>query len=308
MKFSLDHLVPFIYIPQRIDAYLAKVLEGKFSREEIKTALDEKKIRMNGQPVKPRGLVREGDRIQADLEPKPAFEMKAENISLKIHYEDDAILVVEKPAGMVVHPGAGNKHGTLVHALLGRGGDLSSLGGKERPGIVHRLDKDTSGILLVAKNNAAHKALQSQFMSRSLSKTYTALVNGQIEFEEGRVLESIGHDPKVRHKMMVSSHEKAREAESYYHVVKRFRYSTLIEVRIVTGRTHQIRVHMAHLGHPVVGDMIYGNGKPGDRLCLHASKIEFLHPRTEELMKFESEIPKEMAEVIQKAEKEKGLQ
>ncbi len=307
MSYSLDHTVPFIYVPQRIDSYLAKTLEGRFTREEIKSALDEQKILLNGAPVKPRGLVKEGDRIQADLVPRPAFEMKGENISVKIHYEDDSLLVVEKPAGMVVHPGAGNKEGTLVHALLGRGGGLSSLGGKERPGIVHRLDKETSGILLVAKNNAAHKALQAQFAARSLSKTYTALVKGAIEFEEGRVLEPIGHDPKVRHKMMVSRHEKAREAESYYHVVRRFRYSTLLEVRIVTGRTHQIRVHMLHLGHPVVGDMIYGSGKPGDRLCLHASKIEFLHPKSGKLMKFESPIPEAMAEVIEKAAREESL-
>ena len=302
MSFSFEHVVPAIYVSQRLDAYLSKVLEGKFSREEIKAGIVEKKVLLNGKPAKPSSPVQQGDRIQASLSARPAVGLEGEDIALKIHFEDDSIVVVEKPAGMVVHPGAGNRKGTLVNALLGRGGALSSLGGVERPGIVHRLDKETSGILLTAKNNAAHRALQSQFASRSLSKTYTTLVKGPIEFEEGRVLEPIGHDPKIRHKMAVSSHEKAREAESYYRVVRRFRYSTLLEVRIVTGRTHQIRVHMAHLGHPVVGDAVYGSGKPGDRLCLHASKIEFLHPKSGKLMTFESEIPRPMAEMIRKAE------
>ena len=307
MNFSLDHRVPSLYLSKRIDAYLAETLAGKFSREEIKKAIEEKKIFLNGKPVKPRSLVVEGDRIEAELPPRRSFEMAAENIPIKILHEDDSLLVVEKPAGMVVHPGAGNKKGTLVHALLGHGGDLSSLGGRERPGIVHRLDKDTSGILLVAKNNAAHRALQSQFTSRSLSKTYIALVRGQVEFEEGRVLEPIGHDPKVRQKMVVSHTEKSRDAESYYRVLKRFRYSTLIEVRIVTGRTHQIRVHMAHLGFPVVGDVLYGSGKLGERLCLHAAKIEFVHPESGKPMKFESVVPQDMDEAIQKAQDEKSL-
>ncbi len=308
MSHSFTHEVPHIYIPKRIDAYLAEVLTGKFSRHEIKLAIEDKKVFLNGKTVRPRDEVTTGDRIEADLTAKKAFAMTGEDIPLKILFEDEFLLVVEKPAGMVVHPGAGNKQGTLVHALLGRGADLSSVGGKERPGIVHRLDKDTSGILLVAKTNAAHRALQAQFASRSLSKTYTALVRGKVEFEEGRVLEPIGHDPRIRGKMaVVHDDEKARDAESYYRVLKRFRYATLLSVRIVTGRTHQIRVHMAHLGYPVAGDVIYGTGKPGDRLCLHASKIEFSHPESGKIMSFESPIPADMAAVIKRAEEDQEL-
>ncbi len=307
MTTSFTHDVPMIYVPKRIDAYLAEVLEGHFSRQELKEAIHQKKIFLNGKTVKASDTVKEGDHIEADLVEKKITEMKGEDIPLKIYFEDKSMLVIEKPAGMVVHPGAGNKQGTLVHALLGRGGDLSTHGGKERPGIVHRLDKDTSGILLVAKNNRAHRALQEQFTERSLSKTYTTLVKGRVEFEEGRILESIGHDPKIRGKMAVSRDAKAREAESYYKTVKRFRFTTLLEVRIVTGRTHQIRVHMTHLGYPVVGDVIYGSGKEGDRLCLHASKIEFSHPETGKRMKFESPIPQDMMDVIKKAEQQKEL-
>ncbi len=306
MSFLFKHEVPLIYVPKRIDAYLAQVLDGQFSREEIKIAMGENKILLNGKTARPRDAVNQGDRIEANLIPKAPFEIKGESIPLKILFEDASMLVVEKPAGMVVHPGAGNKKGTLVHALVGHSANLSSVGGKERPGIVHRLDKDTSGILLVAKNNLAHRQLQAQFMSRSLSKTYTTLVKGRVEFEEGRILEPIFHDPKIRGKMAVSHNEKAREAESYYKVLKRFPYTTLLAVRIVTGRTHQIRVHMTRLGYPVVGDVIYGSGKPGDRLCLHASKIEFSHPKSGKLMQFESAIPEDMMEVIRQAEHEKG--
>ena len=307
MTFSFTHEVPFVYTSKRIDAYLTEVLGGRFSRMQLQKAIEENKVFLNGKLTKAKELVKEGDRIEAQLDEPEAFQLTPENVSLEVLYEDDSILIIDKPVGMVVHPGAGNKQGTLVHALLGRGGSLSSLGGRERPGIVHRLDKDTSGILIVAKTNAAHRAMQEQFSSRSLSKTYTALVSGRVEFEEGRVLEPIGHDPRVRNKMAVVHSEKARDAESYYRVIRRFHHATLLEVRIVTGRTHQIRVHMSHLGYPIVGDVLYGAGNPGDRLCLHASKIEFLHPKSGKLMKFQSPIPKEMMTIIQQAECEKKI-
>ncbi len=169
-------------------------------------------------------------------------------------------------------------------------------------GIVHRLDKDTSGLLLVAKNNRAHRGLQSQFESRSLSKTYTALVRGKVEYEEGHISESIDRHGKIRRKMAVSHSETARDAETKYRVLKRFRYATLLEVKILTGRTHQIRVHMAHLGAPVAGDELYGTRHPGERLGLHASKIEFAHPTTGAIMSFKSELPAEFKEMIKKAE------
>lgn len=259
-------------------------------------------IRLNGKPAKPKALVKEGDLIEGSLPAARITALSPETIPLNVLFEDNDILVIDKPAGMVVHPGAGNKEGTLVHALLGRGSELSSLGGHQRPGIVHRLDKETSGLLLVAKNNRAHRALQSQFEARSLSKTYTALVKGKVEFEEGHVSEPIDRHAKIRRKMAVSYSETAREAETRYRVLKRFRYATLLEVKLLTGRTHQIRVHMAHLGHPVVGDELYGTRQPGERLALHASKIEFAHPTTEAIMSFKSEWPQDFKAMIQKAE------
>ena len=300
---SFQVTVKAVLVPKRLDAYLVEALESKYSRGEIKTSLERGLVRLNGREVlKPSTAVKEGDRIEGEIRDVRSSPVVGENIPLRIVYEDDAILVVDKPCGMVVHPGAGNKKGTLVHALLGRGGALSSVGGHERPGIVHRLDKDTSGLVLVAKNNQAHRALQAQFQSRSLSKTYIALVKSAVDFEEGRVTASIGRDPKDRRRMAVSRSAEAKEADTRYRVLKRFRYFTLLELKILTGRTHQIRVHLAHLGHPVAGDEWYGTKKPGERLALHASKIEFVHPVTEKKIKFESAIPKEMQAMIEKAE------
>lgn len=299
---KITHVVEKLYVPQRIDSYLSKALEGEFSREMLKKALEAGKILLNGKAVRPDEKVSNGDKIEGELKAREDFSLSAEKIPLEILYEDASLLVVNKPAGMVVHPGAGNKQGTLVNALLGRGGDLSSLGEKERPGIVHRLDKDTSGILLVAKNNAAHRALQTQFAERSLSKTYFALVKGRVEFQEGHIDASIGQDPHVRQKKAVSIAETAREAHTLYRVVRRFKYSTLLEVNIITGRTHQIRVHMAHLGYPVVGDKLYGNVNDPRRLALHAAKIEFSHPKTGKMIKFECPIPEDFSALIQEAE------
>jgi 23S rRNA pseudouridine1911/1915/1917 synthase len=295
--------VPSLYASKRIDAYLAATLAGKFSRQEIKTSLTEEKIFLNGKPARPRDPVKEGDRIIGEVVSQKNETLIPEHIALKIIYEDESILVIDKAAGMVVHPGAGNKKGTLVHALLGRGSKLSDMGGLSRPGIVHRLDKDTSGLLVVAKDNASHKALQSQFASRTLSKTYMALVAGNVDFEEGHISKSIGRDAKIRGKMAVSQHESAREAETRYRVLKRFPYATLVEVKIITGRTHQIRVHFGDLGHPVVGDVLYGTSRViQPRLALHAAKIEFAHPKTGKMMTFESPLPDELNKMIESAE------
>ncbi len=305
MKTNIDLIVKNLYIPKRLDGYLTEVLEGKFSRQEVKSCIEKTSVFLNGKPARPRDRVREGDRIHGELMAEKKWPLEPENIPLKVLYEDDSILVIDKPVGLVVHPGAGNKKGTLVHALLGRKSPLSSLGDSNRPGIVHRLDKDTSGLLVVAKDNFSHRALQSQFASRSLSKTYVALVKGRIEYEEGRVEQSLARDPKNRQKIAVSREENARSAQTLYRVLKRFRYATLLEIKLITGRTHQIRVHMQHLGHPVVGDTLYGNevssASREPRLALHASKIEFLHPKTDKLMKFESPIPAEMKAMIEKA-------
>lgn len=305
MQSKIDLSVKNLVIPKRIDAYLAEVLSKEYSREEIKRCLVAGAIFLNDRKAKPRDLAKEGDRIHGDLRSENRETMAGEDIPLSVIYEDESLLVVDKPVGLVVHPGAGNRTGTLVNALLGRKTPLSSLSGSERPGIVHRLDKDTSGLLLVAKNNNAHRKLQSQFTERSLSKTYLALVRGRLDYEEGHLEAPIGRDPKVRQKMNVMREGLGREALTHYRVLERFRFATLLAVKLVTGRTHQIRVHMKHLGHPVIGDPLYGG--PADekepRLALHAWKIEFLHPKTGKIMKFESPVPKEMKAMIEKAKK-----
>ena len=300
MKTEIDFTAKGLYVPKRLDAYLAEVLAGKFSRQEVKMAFKNEAILLNGKPARGRDPVKEGDRIAGHVDAEERSALDPENIPLDVIYEDDSIFVIDKPVGMVVHPGAGNKKGTLVQALLGRNAKLSSMGGILRPGIVHRLDKATSGVLLVAKNNAAHRSLQSQFASHRMQKTYLALVKGRVEFEEGHIDAALGRDPKVRQKRAVSREESARQALTHYRVIQRFRHTTLLEIQIVTGRTHQIRVHMRHLGNPIVGDPLYGNeaDKSCPRMALHAAKIEFLHPKTDKLMKFESPVPRAMKEMI----------
>jgi 23S rRNA pseudouridine1911/1915/1917 synthase len=294
--------------PVRADAYLARILAGKYSRQEIKAALLDGRIILKGRSLKPKSLVKEGDVIEGSLAAKETSFLLPEAIPVKVIYEDECLLVVDKPAGMVVHPGAGNKKGTLVHALLGRGGaahdapPLSDAGGKDRPGIVHSLDKDASGVMVIAKTNVCHRALASQFESRTVSKVYTALVRGSMEFEQGHVSAPIGRHPRHRQKMAVSERETAKPAETRYRVIKRYPYSTLLEVKTLTGRTHQIRVHMAHLGHPLVGDEIYGTRKAGERLALHASKIEFTHPKTGKIMQFKCELPADFNKLIRDAD------
>jgi 23S rRNA pseudouridine1911/1915/1917 synthase len=301
---DVELTVPFLYLERRIDGWLAETLAGEFSRQEIKAAIEKGDITLNGRAVKPKAAIKEGDRIEGTVLSGRTNFLVPESIPLTIVHEDEWLLIVDKPAGMVVHPGAGNKKGTLVHALLGHGSKLSSLSGAERPGIVHRLDKDTSGLLIVAKNNKAHRLLQAQFEMRTLSKTYVALVRGQVGYEQGHVSEALARHTKLRGKMAVSKDEKAKEAETQYAVVKRFKFTTLLSVKILTGRTHQIRVHMAHLKHSVVGDEIYGTKQPGERLMLHAAKLQFIHPGTGESVEFESQWPDDFKAVVEKAEKE----
>ncbi len=304
---TIDLTVQDPILASRIDAYLAGALSSEFSRVEIKNCLVAGKISLNGHAAKPRDAVKVGDHITGELVSEKTAHAQGEDIPVSVLYEDDSLLVVDKPSGLVVHPGAGNRTGTLVNALLGRKTPLSSMGDGHRPGIVHRLDKETSGLLLVAKTNPAHRHLQAQFASRSLTKMYVALVRGRIDYEEGHVEVPIGRDPKIRRKMDVVRGEKGREALTHYRTLKRFRHATLVELKLVTGRTHQIRVHMRYLGHPVMGDVLYG-GLPDakePRLALHAAKIEFLHPKTGKIMKFESPVPIEMKQMIEKAEKDR---
>ena len=310
MKTAVDTVAKGLHSPKRLDAYLAEALAGRFSRQEIKRSLGRSAFLVNGKIARSKDRIREGDHVRGEIVGVEKFPMAGENIPLNILYEDESLFVIDKPAGLVVHPGAGNKKGTLVHALIGRQATLSSLGGLVRPGIVHRLDKETSGILLVAKNNAAHRALQDQFAMRTISKTYWALVRGRVEFEEGRVERAMARDARERKKMSVSREASALPAETRYRVLKRFRQATLLEVRLITGRTHQIRVHMKHLGHPVMGDTLYGAPVESRcaRMALHAAKIEFSHPTTGKIMTFESPIPIDMKKMIEEAQQESSIE
>lgn len=300
---AFECLAPFQLFPKRLDVFLTERFKGELSRVEIQTLLKSGAILLNGKLAKPGTVVSEGDLVQGQASRglKRKSDLQPEKVPLSIIYEDKDLLIVDKPVGMVVHPGAGNKTGTLVHALLGRGTALSSgdASGKDRPGIVHRLDKETSGLLIVAKTNEAHRKIQDQFESRSVMKIYTALVSGRVDFEEGHIEDSLSRHPKIRRKMAVSKHEEAKEALTKYRVLERFANSTLLMVRILTGRTHQIRVHLAHLGHPVLGDELYGKKESAPRLCLHASKIEFSHPKTGKILTFESLLPPEFEAAIQ---------
>ncbi len=297
---DFDLIVGPLYAPKRIDAYLVEAFLGEFSRQEIQAAIKQNKIYLREKPAQSKTLVKEGDKIHGELLCKPPSLLIAEKIPLNVIYEEDDFLVVDKPAGMVVHPGAGNKKGTLAQALLARDTPLSDMGGKERPGIVHRLDKDTSGLLVIAKNNRTHRDLQRQFMERQVAKTYLALVHGKLRFEEGQIKAYMGRDSKDRTKKSIVSTENAggKLSQTHYRVMERFAKSTLLEVKILTGRTHQIRVHMAHLKHPIFGDKLYGLKDEYKRLGLHAKHLEFSHPKSGKLISFESPAPQDLQEMI----------
>ena len=277
---------------ERIDAYLARILE--LSRSCVQAMLENGEIQMNSAHIRKNYKVVGGEQIvvcEREIQP---IEALPQNIPLDIVYEDQDLLVINKAAGMVVHPAAGNPDGTLVNALLFHCGDsLSGINGMHRPGIVHRLDKDTSGLMLVAKNDMAHLSLAEQIREHTAFRIYHALLYGHLREQCGSVNAPIGRHKTDRKKMAVT-HQNAREAITHYRVISEYRGFCHVECRLETGRTHQIRVHMAHLGHPVVGDPVYAKGRDAMGLsgqCLHSKCIEFTHPRTGERMFFESELP-----------------
>ena len=287
----------------RLDSYIAKK-DNSLSRSMIQKLLEENKITVNGNNVKTSYKVQLGDKIQIEIEPPKEVKIEAEEIPIEVIYEDNDILVVNKPKGLVVHPANGNPDGTLVNAIMAICKDsLSGIGGELRPGIVHRLDKDTSGLLVVAKNDKAHINMSEQIKDRKVKKTYIALVRGIIAENEATINMPIGRSTKDRKKMAVNKNGK--EAITHFKVINRYTTSkasyTLLEIKIDTGRTHQIRVHMAEIGHPVIGDMVYSNGKNEfgiEGQCLHAKSLEFNHPITGKQMKIEAPMPEYFESII----------
>lgn len=276
----------------RIDVFLRNQESG-FSRTHIKDVILADKVRVNGERVKPHYKLRAGDEVCWEPPVPKSSSVEGEDIPLDILYEDADILVVNKTSGIVVHPGAGNERHTLVNALLFHTKDLSTVS-PERPGIVHRLDKDTSGVMVVAKNNAAHLSLAKQFKKHTIERRYIALVEGKVEFDEGVIDVPIKRHSVDRKKMSVSFADEAKAAHTLYKVLKRYPEYTALELFPQTGRTHQLRVHLHYLGHPVLGDMTYGRKKNFSRLALHAKDLGFTHPSKGEFMKFSSPLPNEM--------------
>ena len=285
---------------QRIDKYIAEKQE--LSRVAVQRLIEEGNILVNGKKAKPSYAVQVGDEVIIQMPEAKETDLKPQDIPLDIIYEDNDIIVVNKAKRMVVHPAVGNPDGTLVNAIMAHcKGNLSGIGGELRPGIVHRLDKDTSGLLIIAKNDKAHLRISEQIQNRQVKKTYLALVKGIVPENEATIKMPIGRSTKDRKKMAVTP--KGKEAITHFKVLERFEKYTYLEVKIETGRTHQIRVHMAEIGHPVVGDMVYSNGKNEFNIegqMLHAYRLEFKHPITEKEMCLEASLPEYFKNILLK--------
>jgi 23S rRNA pseudouridine1911/1915/1917 synthase len=282
---------------QRLDQFLHNQLP-QFSRSRLQAWINQGRVQVNGLPAKRSFLLKGSERIQvapADLAPLRAV---AEDLPLEVLYQDDDVIAINKPAGMVVHAGAGRHSGTLVNALVHRFGKLSSVGGDLRPGIVHRLDRLTSGVILVAKTDAAHRHLAAQFSSRNVEKIYLALVHGRFDTDRGKITKPITRDP-IRRVRMTAKSASGRQAITEYKVLRLFGSYSYLEVKIGTGRTHQIRVHLASIGHPVAGDKLYGAPPaPLARFFLHAHRITFTSPTTGALITITAPLPPELTEYL----------
>jgi len=291
---------------ERLDLFLTACLP-EFSRSRLQGLIKDGFVRVDGETVtKSSRTLGLGAAVEVRIPPPAPSGLVGEAIPLDILFENDDLLVVNKPAGMVVHPSPGHEAGTLVHAVLGHVPGLEGIGGEQRPGVVHRLDKDTSGLILLAKNERAHRWLQDQFRLRKVEKTYLALVDGAPPTPAGRIEAPVGRDPAHRKKMAVLPPGKGREASSEYRTLERFKTHTLLEVHPLTGRTHQIRLHLAFLGCPIVGDTVYGRKKPSleiSRHFLHAFELRILLPGEKEPRTFEALLPKELLEVLEEVRK-----
>jgi len=283
----------------RIDKYLTEILPD-FSRSRVQQLIEEGYVEVNDLETKSNYKVKTGDIVSAEWPEDETLEVEAEEMDLDILYEDSDIIVINKPKGMVVHPGAGNPSHTLVNGLLAHCKDLSGINGVLRPGIVHRIDKDTSGCLVVAKNDLAHQVLSEQLSSKTMRRTYLALVHGVLNHNVGTIEAPIGRDKNDRQKMTVTS-IGSRPAVTHFKVIQRYEKMTLVECQLETGRTHQIRVHFQYIGYPIVGDPKYSikHTLETQGQCLHAYKIEFRHPRTDELMQFSAEMPDVFKKVLE---------
>ncbi|KGK86156.1 RluA family pseudouridine synthase [Clostridium sp. HMP27] len=289
---------------KRLDTFLTENFDGK-SRSFIQGLIEKEEVLVNSNIKKSNYKLRVGDEVQVNIPDPTHVNIEPEDIPIDIIYEDSDVIVVNKPQGMVVHPAPGNYEGTLVNALLNHCSDLSGINGVARPGIVHRIDKDTSGILVVAKNDNAHNKLSEQFKEHSITRVYLALVEGIIKEDEGTIDAPLARHPKERIKIAIVP--SGRRAVTHYKVIKRFKEHTLVQCKLETGRTHQIRVHMCHIGHPLVGDPVYGYKKQKFNLegqMLYAQKLGFIHPKTNEYIEFQCDIPSYFKNVLDILEKQ----
>ena len=282
---------------ERIDKVIAELNE-QWSRSQVQQWLKEGHVLVNGKAVKPNYKCHVDDEVTISIPDPEPLHVEPEHIPLDIYYEDADVLVVNKPRGMVVHPAPGHMRGTLVNALLAHCQDLSGINGVLRPGIVHRIDKDTSGLLMVAKNDLAHESLVNQLVNKTVTRKYVAIVHGVIPHDYGTIDAPIGRDPRDRQSMAVV--ENGKEAVTHFRVLERFDHYTFVECQLETGRTHQIRVHMKYIGYPLAGDPKYGPRKtlPIDGQALHAGVLGFHHPRTGEYLQFEAPIPYELERLL----------
>ena len=290
---------------ERLDAFLARTVEG-LSRSGAQKFIEDGCVLRCGKPGKKNDKLNIGDEISVEIPEPKAVDIVAKEIPLDIVYEDEDVVVINKPKGLVVHPAAGHQDDTLVNGLLyAMGDDLSGINGELRPGIVHRIDKDTSGLLAVAKNDLAHAVLASQLKDHTMARTYETIVCGSFREDSGTVDAPIGRHPSDRKKMTVTA-RNSKNAVTHWEVVRRYRGYTHVRCKLETGRTHQIRVHMAHIGHPILGDMVYGHKKPELGLssqCLHAGALCFRHPRDGRPVMVFAELPEYFKQVLEKLEK-----
>ena len=284
----------------RLDAFLSA--DGALTRSQAARLIAEGRVRVNGKPAAKSARLSGGETVTVDVPQLRETALPPQDIPLDVVYEDDDVIVVNKPTGLVVHPAPGHPDGTLVNALLHHCGDsLSGIGGEKRPGIVHRIDRDTSGLIIAAKNDAAHAFLSAQLSDHTLARTYECLVTGSLKQDSGTVNAPIGRHPADRKKMAVVA--GGRPAVTHWEVVARYPGVTHLRCRLETGRTHQIRVHMAHIGHPILGDTVYGAKKPVPGLtgqCLHATGLRFIHPRTGDPVELHCPLPPEFTAMLQK--------